>query len=70
MSVSDFQVARRAAQPRQKGRPTIWRLFVEALEPADARAPAHRLPQAHDCRQFHITSTRIHLLATCSCPGP
>lgn len=60
MSVSDFQVARRAAQPRQKGRPTNRRLFVEPLEPADARAPAHRLPQAHDRRQFHITSKRIH----------
>jgi len=60
-SVSGFQVARRAAQPRQEGRPTNRRLFVESLEPADARAPAHRLPQAHDRRRFNITSKRIYI---------
>lgn len=71
MSVSGFQVARRAAQPRQESRTTCRRIFVEPLEPADARALAHRLPQAHDRRQFHITSKRIiYLFATSSCPGP
>jgi len=66
MSVSGFQVARRAAQPRQEGRPTNRWLFVKPLEPTDARAPAHRLSQAHDHWQFHITSKRIHFFATIS----
>jgi len=69
VSVSGFQVARRAAQPRQEGSPTNRQLFVGSLEPADARAAAHRLPQAHDRRRFHITSKRIHFIRHLFLPG-
>jgi hypothetical protein len=49
--VSNFQVARRATQPRQEDCPKYWRLFIKPLEPADARALAHRLSQDHEQRQ-------------------